>query len=42
MAHVKIQYDVMDAFCMDVFQRFHKRRKPYYFRCFITLRCLRD
>ena len=22
MAHVKIQYDVMDAFCMDVFQRF--------------------
>ena len=22
MAHVKIQYDVMDAFCMDVFQKF--------------------
>ena len=22
MAHVKIQYDVMDAFCMDDFQRF--------------------
>ena len=27
MAHVKIQYDVMDAFCMDVFQRFGFTKK---------------
>ena len=43
MAHVKIQYDVMDAFCMDVFQKFGFTRMKavlfpmfYYFQMFMA------
>ena len=43
MAHVKIQYDVMDAFCMDVFQRFgFTKEESRIISDVLLLRCLRD